>query len=185
MLYAPPALARPGELIISPWSYQSIGQMLRAIALGSASQDYITANLVVYVPFWLPGSVTFTKLWWSNGAAVAGNYDVGIYALDGTLLVSSGSTAAAGTSAVQTVDITDTTCGRGSYYLAIVSDTSGATQKITAALPAAGIAQSFGLLQQAGVTLPLATNASPAIFVKYTSAFIPLFGAQGYRTIGP
>lgn len=183
--YVPPALARPGCITISPWSMQSIGWSLRAGAQVPASNNYVTANLVVYVPFWIPESVTFTKMFWNNGAAVAGNFDVGIYQTDGTLIASVGSTAAVNINSVQGVDIADTTVPRGVYYMAIVSDTSGATQKIMAALPAAGIPQSFGMLQQGSVTLPLATNASPATFAKYTSAFIPLFGVQGYRTVGP
>ena len=39
--------------------------------------------------------VTFTKMFWVNGAAVTGAYDVGIYATDGTRLVSTGSSAPA------------------------------------------------------------------------------------------
>jgi hypothetical protein len=185
MRYQPPPLTRSGEIIISPWSYQSVGIMFKNAAQIAQSQNYIAVGMVVYVPFWVPESVTFTKMWWANGTAVAGNYDVGIYATDGTLLVSSGSTAAANANNLQSVDITDTTVARGTYYMAIVSDTSGTTQKIMSALPAAGIPQSFGLLQQASVTLPLATNASPATFAKYASAFVPLFGVQAYRTIGP
>ena len=187
MSYRAPMLARPPELQITPWSYQSLGPQLRFCGqiANALSQNYVTANLVVYVPFWVPESVTFTKMFWVNGTAVAGNYDVGIYTTDGTRLVSMGSTAAAGISQIQTVNITDTTVARGTYYMAIVSDTSGTTQKILAALPAAGIPQALGLLQQASVTLPLSTNASPATFAKYTSAFVPLFGVQGYRTVGP
>jgi hypothetical protein len=184
--YFPPALARPGEVCITPWSYQSLGVQFRNTATtGPSGQNYITASLVIYVPFWIPEAVTFTKMFVVNGSAVTGAYDVGIYATDGTRLVSSGSISAAGTSQLQPVDITDTTCARGTYYMAIVSDTSAIGQKIVAATPVAGILQSLGMLQQASVTIPLSTNASPATFAKYASAFVPLFGVQGYRTIGP
>jgi hypothetical protein len=182
--YFPPERGRPGDITITPWSYQSLGTPLRVMAQGApATQNYVTASLVVYVPFWIPEAVTFTKMFIVNGAAVAGNFDVGIYAADGTRLVSSGSVAQAGITQAQPIDITDTTCARGQYYMAIVSDTSGVTQKIVSVLPAAGIPQSLGLLQQASVTIPLSTNASPATFAKYASAFIPLFGVQGYRTL--
>jgi hypothetical protein len=69
--------------------------------------------------------------------------------------------------------------------MAIVSDTSGATQKIYAITPVAGILQSFGLLQQASAAPPLASNANPATFAKYASAFLPLFGVLPYRTLAP
>lgn len=184
--FTPPVLGRPGDICITPWSYQSIGPQLTATSqVAPASNNYVTASLVVYIPFWIPETVTFTKMFWVNGSAVAGAYDVGIYATDGTRLVSSGSVSASGVSQVQATDITDTTCARGMYYMAILSDTSGITQKILAVVPSAGIPQSLGLLQQASVTIPLSTNASPATFAKYASAFIPLMGVQGYRTLGP
>jgi hypothetical protein len=183
--YLPPALARPGQVTITPWSYQGIGPQLRAVAGAPSSQNYVTASLVVFIPFWVPEAVTFTKMFWVNGSAVAGNLDVGIYATDGTRLVSSGSVAQATISVLQAVDITDTTVARGQYYMAMLSDTSGTTQKVLANVTAAGVWQSFGLLQQASVTIPLSTNASPATFAKYASAFCPMLGVQGYRTIGP
>jgi hypothetical protein len=185
IVYQPPALCRPGEITITPWSYQSLGAALMGMGIvAAASNNFVTANLAVFVPFGVPEPVTITKMFWGNGAAVAGNLDAGIYATNGTRLVSTGSTAQASVSVTQTVDITDTMLARGVYYLALCSDTSGATQKLTANLPAAGIGQSLGLLQQA-TAFPLASNANPATFAKYVSAFIPMFGAQGYRTIGP
>jgi len=184
--FNPGSRSRPPDMSITPYSYQSLGVPLRLCAQESpASQNYIGVGTVVYVPFWISESVTFTKMFWVNGAAVAGNLDVGIYGTDGTLLVSKGSTGQVGVSQLQAVDITDTTLYRGTYYMAIVSDTSGVTQKILAVLPSAGIPQSLGLLQQASVTLPLSTGASPATFAKYASAFIPMFGVQGYKTVGP
>lgn len=185
-LYAPPMLARPGEVTITPWSYQSVGAMLFASDQGGpAGQNYVAANVVVFVPFWVPEPTVITKLFWANGNAVAGNLDVGVYDEGQNLLVSAGSTAQATISVLQVIDVTDTVVARGRYYLAIVSDTSDATQKLHAVLPAAGIPQSFGLLEQASVTLPLSTGASPATFAKYTRAYVPLFGLQAYRAIGP
>lgn len=184
LAYQPPALYRPGEITITPWSQQSIGTGLYQCALtGGGTSAWPAAGLVVYVPFTVPEPFTITKLVWGIGAA-AGNLDAGVYAEGGTLLVSAGSTAAAGTNAQQVVDVTDTTVARGRYYMALVADTV-TTLTVYRAAPAAGIAQSFGLLEQASVTLPLSTGASPATFAQYTRAFIPYFGVQGYRTIGP
>lgn len=184
--FSPPALARPGEMFISPWAWQSLGAPMWAQALTlPSSNNYIAANVVCFYPFGLPEPAVVTKLYWVNGAAVAGNYDAGVYDEAGTLLVSTGSVAAASANAFQVTDVTDTTLARGRYYMAIVSDTSGATQTIISLVPAAGILQSLGMLEQAGVTLPLATNASPATFAKYTRAFIPYTGALLYRAVGP
>jgi hypothetical protein len=184
--YFPPALGRPGEVCITPWSYQSLGPQVRAAGYGvAASNNYPAVGMVIYVPFWVPEATTFTKMFWINGTAVAGNIDVGIYGTDGTRLTSIGTTAQATISVAQSVDITDVTVARGTYYMAIVSDTSGITQKVFGSTAAAAMAQAFGLLQQASVTLPLSTGASPATFAVYTTAFLPLFGVQGYRTFGP
>lgn len=180
-VWTPTYGARPGEVVIHPWSYQSLGVALFAMAQTPSSQNFVTASLAVYVPFWVPETVVVTQLGWFNGAAVAGNLDVGIYDEAGARLVSSGSTAQATTAALQAVDVTDTTLIRGSYYLALASDTSDATQKLYAVLPEAGIPQSLGLLQEASA-FPLPATAT---FAKYASAFIPVVFAQAYRTVGP
>jgi hypothetical protein len=182
IVYQPPALYRPGEITITPWSMQSLGVGLYTTGQGVvASQNFVTASLAVFVPFYVPEPVTITKLFWSNGAAVAGNLDAGIYNEAGTRIVSTGTTAQATINVVQSADVTDTGLARGVYYLAFASDTSGVTQKVMAVLPAAGIAQSLGLLQMAAAFVLPAT----ATFAKYASAFVPMVGAQGYRAIGP
>lgn len=182
--FAPSVLARPGEIVISPWSIQSLGVQLWSMGLTTiAATAWPAAGLVIYYPFGLPEPITITKLWWSLNAA-AGNLDCAILDEAGNVLVSSGSTAAAGTDIPQTVDVTDTRIGRGRYYAGLVADTV-TTLTIYRVSPAAGIAQSLGLLEQTGVTLPLSTGANPATFAKYTRAYIPLFGLQGYRAVGP
>jgi hypothetical protein len=176
---------RPGEITINPWSMQSLGVALASMALlAPQPQNYAAANLAVFVPFWVPEPIVITKMGWGNGAAVAGNLDAGVYDENGNLLISTGSTAQAGTSTIQVVDVMDTVLNRARYYLAMTSDTSGTTQKVMAVVPAAGIPQALGLLQMVAAP-PLASNANPAVFAKYAQAFIPLVMAQGYRTVGP
>lgn len=183
-MYWPSGIARPGELIISAWSQQSLGVEFAMMAvLPSTAAVWPAAGLVIYVPFVVPEPMLVTKLWYSPGVA-SGNIDLAINDESGNILVSAGTTAAAGSATVTPIDVTDTVIQRGRYYMAMVADT-GATLTINRAAPAAGILQSFGLLQQASVTLPLSTGASPATFAKYTQAYVPLFGLQGYRTIGP
>jgi hypothetical protein len=176
---------RGAEVTISPWSAQSLGVALYTTGQGApASQNYVAVGIAVFIPFYVPTGFLVTKLGWGNGSAVAGSIDAGVYKSDGTRMVSTGSTAQSGTSTLQVVDVGDTFLPRGLYYLAMDSDTSGATQKVIAVLPAAGIPQALGLLEMAAA-IPLATNANPAVFAKYTRAFIPQVMAQGYRTVGP
>lgn len=182
--FTAPGTYRPGGIVLTPWSHQSIGTSLFTTAqIAIAAAAWPAANLVIYVPFGVPEPVTITKVFYGIGAA-AGNIDMGIYQPDGTRLVSLGTTAAAGASTIQVGDIVDTTLARGVYYFALVADTV-TTLTIQSRNPAAGIAQSLGLLEQASVTLPLSTNANPATFAKYTRAYVPLVGVQGYRTVGP
>lgn len=187
MEFSPNGITRPGEVVIHPWSYQCLGVPLFALSNTNATNsiNYPAANVGVFVPFTIPEATTFTKMFWGNGAAVAGNIDVGLFQEDGTLIVSIGSTAQAGTTNIQVVDITDTTLGRGRYYIGMTSDTSGATQKVLASAPSAVIAQCLGLLQDSACAPPLSTSANPATFVAYAQAFVPLVGVQGYRTVGP
>jgi len=183
MLFAP-ELARPGEVIITPTTEQSLGvAAYRASMTGWAAAAWPAANLVIFVPFYVPEPVTVTKLFAAIGVA-SGNIDLGIYAEDGTRLVSKGTTAAAGATDLQVLDVTDTVLARGTYYMAMVCDTV-TTLTVLSVAPAAGILQAFGLLEQAGITMPLSTGASPATFAKYTRAYLPMMGVQGYRTFGP
>lgn len=185
LIHRPPMLCRPGEIVISPWSQQSLAVPLYCgVGLTPGGQNFVTANMAVFYPFGVPEAMLVTQLFWMNGAAVAGNLDAGIYDTSGTLLTSTGSTAQANTAVVQAVNITDYVLPRGLYYFALASDTSGATQKVLCTLPAAGIPQAWGMVQQASA-FPLATNANPAIFAKYTSAFVPQAGLVGYRALAP
>ena len=184
--FQPPMLARPGEITITPWSYQSLGVPLISGGFGTvSSQNSVAANVVLYIPFQTVTSLTVRKTFWGNGAAVSGNIDVGVYDLAGTLLVSAGSTGQSGTTRVQVADVTDTALAAGTYYLAFVADTAGSTSRFLSVVPSAGICQALGILQQAAVTLPLATNASPATFAKGATAWVPMVGLQATRTIGP
>lgn len=172
--------------IIQPWSDCALGPSLFGmVVINPSSAQWVAANVAIFVPFYVTEPVILTKAWWANGGTVAGNVDVGCYDESGALKVSTGSTAVAGTSVQQSVDITDALLGRGRYYMAMVSDTGGATQLFMRATPAAGILQALGCLEQAGVTLPLATNASPATFAIMTRAFLPVFGFQATRVVGP
>lgn len=183
--FLPPPLNRPGEFIVHPFSHQSIGDTLFRWFTGAGSANYPAANVGLFVPFTIPEPITFLKMFWLNGASVAGNLDAGLFREDGTLIVSTGSTAQATINVVQAVTITSTRLDRGRYYLGITGDTASTTQRLVANTGAAGLVQSLGLLEDTACAPPLATNANPASFSAYTRAYIPWVGAQGYRTVGP
>lgn len=148
---------------------------------GSTTTAWTTANLAVYQAVIVQEVVTITHMAVFVVTA-AGNIDVGIYTESGTKLVSSGSTAVAGTSAIQSFDVTDTTLNKGLYWIAcacsstsavlraspgLVSSTNGATA------PARGV-----MAETSAVPLPTtATFAKPAA----TGIAVPVVAAM-FRT---
>lgn len=108
------------------------------------------ANLLVFIPLILNEPFVLSQFFWFNGTAVNGNTDVGIYTEDGlTKLISTGSTANSGTSAIQVVNVTDTTLPVNKrLWMAIGSDS--ATQRfLTYPLNAVGVLNFIGVRQQA------------------------------------
>lgn len=175
---------RLSSIDINPLSPEMLGNSLPGLNGDSvAAAAWPAANVVIYTPFLVVAPAIVTKLWWMNGA-VAGNADAGVYDAAGTLLVSCGSTVVAGANVLQVADVADTALARGLYYFGMVVDTV-TTLTINRLPPAAEIAQALGCLEQAGVTLPLSSGASPATFAKMTRAYIPFAGVQLTRTIGP
>lgn len=103
----------------------------------------------------------------------SGNLDVGIYTEDGTRLVSMGSTAVGTASAVQVLDITDTTLNPGTYFLAMNCDnTTAAFQRSSAGIT--GTMSAFGLQQQAVGAIALPATAT---FANISSAYLPVINA--------
>jgi len=186
MAFFPASLTLPDDVTINTYSPQCLGTLATYEGLaGPASANWPTANQVYFVPFRMAASAIVTKMFWGNGAAVAGNYDAGIYDLDGNLLVSTGSQAQTGTTSTQVINVTDTALKRGVYYMALVGDTAGTTSRIHSAGLTAMFGQAWGMLSQSGVTLPLATNCNPATFAKFIGTVYPLFGFQIRRAVGP
>lgn len=161
---------------ISTISKESVG-LAAAFMFGSttglnSAQAYPSANLATYVPFSISRTTIVIELWTANGNAAAGNIDIGIYSVDGTRLVSTGSTAMAGTSVLQGVSITPLTLGPGQYYLAMVcSSTSGHFLSLQAI--SAYKIRALGVYQQASA-LPLPASATFA--TNTTPINLPLFG---------
>jgi hypothetical protein len=154
-------------------SIQLEGSRVFGGVTGAASAVWPTANLAIYVPFTLaiPGRVRQLGLF--NGTVVSGNFDVGIYRYDGTRLISTGSTAQAGTSALQFVAAAlDLPPGR--YYLGLALDNITATvfrqsQWTAAMLEALGVGQQASAFPLPATMTPVApTNTNlPVAFAQF------------------
>lgn len=160
---------------ISPFDLVSPTGGMLACAPGASravSATWGAANRAIYVPVVVPCRVTACQMAWANGAAVSGNVDAGIYDVTGVRLVSTGSTAQAGTTALQVADITDTVLTPGVYFLALAVDNTTAT---ISRLPTnTGALQGCGVQQQdTAFTLP-----ATATFAAPTVATLPVFAAS-------
>ncbi len=156
--------------LVSPWTLESLGAALSTAALGlPTSGVWPAANVTIYVPVVLFMRVNAVRLWVQNGGSVSGNFDLGIYDEEGTRIVSTGSTAMAGTSVVQTVDITDIGLGPGLFYIAMSCDNG------TAAFGRGAVNAQYlricGVFQEAVFTLP-----ANATFATMAQAYLPNFG---------
>jgi hypothetical protein len=156
---------------ISTFHAQSIGGATFRQSAGVASAAYPSANLAIYIPFRIDIPITVTNLYSYNGSAVSGNIDIGIYNNLGGLIVSKGTTAQAGTSAIQTFSITATSLTPGQYYLAVAMDNTTGTL-FTISLAQIAFLQVIGMAQQAtAFVLP-----STATFASSTNNYIPCIG---------
>lgn len=179
MSYAPAQLIAPRSPIIeidSLGSLEAIGGELNASNAGmntALSNNWpAAANVALFVPFGVAQAITAVKMWVQNGTAVAGNIDMGIFDAAGTMLVHKGSTAQAGISGIQELDITDTLLAPGRYYMGISSDTSGVTSKTFQGVMGGAYLAVFTGCYQVAATFPLAT----VTYAAYASVRVPWFG---------
>lgn len=165
-----------GVTITSYDSVLSVGGPLSSCSINQSggTNTWPSANQAFFVPIVVPRSLTVVKMFWVNGAAVSGNVDTGIYDVAGNRLVSIGTTAQAGTSAIQIVDTTDLALAPGRYYLALACDNTTATFA-RSGTPGATMIRAAGCYQMAtAFVLP-----DPVTFAASTSATtVPLFGAS-------
>lgn len=165
------------RVTITTGSPESVGvEMVSTTLTVNTAVAWPSANRAIFVPFLVFNPLVAVKMFIANGSTVSGNVDVGIYDTGGSRLVSSGSTAHAGTSATQVFDITDTTLNPGVYYFAVAMDnTTGTIKALTSAV---GICSACGVLSQStAFALP-----SPATFAAAADAYIPLVGLTA-RTV--
>lgn len=168
---------RPMRPVLSSYSIEASGLGKQASSTTSpASSAWPAANRAIYVPFVLPAAYQVTKLWWANGATAAGNVDCGIYSVGGTKLASTGSTAQAGTSVVQSVSVS-ILLQPGSYYMALALSSISAT--ILRNVPSSGPLAAMGVAQQA-TAFPLPATAT---FAAASTAYFPMFGITSASVI--
>jgi len=126
-----------------------------------------TANKAFFVPFRITKSLVIINMFWYNASVVNGYVDVGVYSLDGTRLVSSGSTAQVGAASLQSVAVVPTNIGPGVFYAAMVcDDVIGRYLRIGGSV---ATNRMLGIVQQ--------TSAFPlpavAVFAQFSAGVIP------------
>ncbi len=179
LAWAFPASYRPQMPLIGPWSYEALGEDLAMSGTNWASQTYASANRAHGYMFCTAEPLLVVKVWWVNGAtATTDSADVAVYSEDGaTRHVAAGSTAIAGASVVQEVDVTDTLLLPNRYWC--VYNQNGVTATPTANnASAAVVLRGMGWAQFAGA-VPLGSSFTPAALTAGTVC--PLFGIA-FRT---
>ncbi len=140
---------------------------------GITTTNWTTANKAIYAPISIPHIFTFDRFNWFNGNQVSGNVDVGLYAADGTKIISAGSTPQSGLSQKQQVTVTSTTLTPGLYMLGFAADnTSSRVFQASAAFWTAIDLMYLGFAVQA-TAFPL---PSPATFANPDVVEFPYVG---------
>lgn len=151
--------------ILSPCSIGSpLSDLIGLVPMTTTGSAWPVANLALYLPILVRTPVTAFQLGWLNAATVSGNVDAGIYDRNGNRLVSAGSTAMSGSSAIQLVDTADTTLPPDLYYLAMACDNTTATFA-RASLSGAAAWRTSGVAQQASA-FPLPSTAAFAAMAQ-------------------
>lgn len=174
------------SISITPMSKESLGHVGRVqSSVILASTTWPANNRAILVPFRIRIPLTVASLFVLNGAAVSGNFDIGIYD-DGNgsntvnRLTSLGSTAQAGTSVIQQA-AKAITLASGNYYMAMVMDnTTGAVLAKVPGGSTAAVLAGFGCAQAA-----LGSVVLPATITLATmaSALLPAFGLSQKATM--
>lgn len=145
---------------------------------GYNSTAWFAANGAFFFPFTLAKEITFSTLFCMNAITVAGNVDIGVYAQDGTKIVSTGSTVMAGASALQVIACAATTIGPGVFYLAMAC--SSATATFATYTVGQVLKTKFTGIAQMSTALPLPATATLGTIGQDA---IPLFGLSTRSSI--
>lgn len=180
MIYATP--------VVTPWSNESIGDTVRGANLVLGDTSWSVANMAIMVPVSFGRAETIRKVAWANGAAIAGNVDVGLYSFDlvlATRLFSTGSVAQAGASTIQTATpaaLPYTVTAGTTYYMVIASSNVGATFGGIGASPPQG-AQNAAGVRQVAASFPLPATLAPTLIGTTGAGFLVMFGFSLYANL--
>lgn len=161
---------------INPFSLEALGLFASILAgssiISNGSSTWSTANRAFFVPFVVNRLISIINLFVYNGAAVSGNFDLGIFDKDGNRIISSGSTAQSGTSAIQAISVSATELRAGNYYMGLVFDnTTAQVQRMS--MSTTLDFKSMGIAEQAtAFTLPSKATLATAVNFIY----VPIFG---------
>jgi hypothetical protein len=140
-----------------------LNQIGNLFSFGSVA--WPVANRAYYIPLRMDRKGVLSRLFLHNGSTAAGNFDIGLYSSSSQgpqdKLISTGSTAQAGTQVPQSVDMSSSNFCilPGLYYLALaMSSTSGT---VVGHSPNPAQARYAGILQQ-NTALALPSSATPA-----------------------
>lgn len=165
----PRSVSEPLESISNFDLYHGSGGLTQ-LGASFASATWVSANRAYACPLYLADDVIALKLWHANGAAVSGNICVAVYNEAWVRVVTSGSTAQAGTSTVQSFDVTDTPLRAGRYYIAAVLDNTTGTSLMWGS---GGVeARSMGMVVQ-DTAFPL---PDPFVAAQIAGFAVPLMG---------
>lgn len=135
-----------------------------------ASAVWPAANRAIFIPFSLVESHTYVRACLANGATLSGNFDIGVYDLDGNRLFSTGTQAQAGTANVIRAITINWLINPGVYYLALAIDNVTATV-ISTGTGATNLRGVGAKQMTSGFVLP-----ATATFAALASSYFPLFG---------
>ena len=129
------------------------------------------ANAALFIPFRISTPIIINTLFILNGSVVSGSFDLGIYDIDGTRLISTGSTLQVGITSLQSVTITPTELYSGVFYLAVASNST--LLRLYCQSVGAAAYTSFLGLARVTASFPLPANVT---FATYGITTIPLIG---------
>lgn len=129
--------------VLNTFSLQGIGVVLAGAAAPIlASTPWPVASRGIFTPFDLAEEFTVRNLFLANGGTVSGNIDLGIYDEALERVLSTGSTAQAGVSVLQVVNVVRLVLRPGRYWWAVAID--NVTGTVTASNPASTVIQAAG-----------------------------------------
>lgn len=165
----PPSIFAPPH--VGPTSPWSAGHAFLLGTATPASGAHPTAAMAFFYPISVPIPYLVKRVYWVNGATLAGTVDVGLFSESGVRILSCGATSPTPVNAIQFADVADTMLSPGAYYLAL-SASLATTTFWRHTMQGAAQAQLLGALQMASAHALPAT----ATFAAMGSSYLPYFG---------